>query len=130
MNYVTTSEARKILKISPATLFNWKNEGRIKYKKLSARKFLYDIDSVDSSADESSTGFNNLNVIYARVSGSGQKNDLDNQIEIIKNYMLSNGVKADYIFKDIASGMNDERKQLSEMLELVLELNVDLLESI
>ena len=124
MNYVTTSEARKILKISPATLFNWKNEGRIKYKKLSARKFLYDIDSVDSSADESSTGFNNLNVIYARVSGSGQKNDLDNQIEIIKNYMLSNGVKADYIFKDIASGMNDERKQLSEMLELVFKRKI------
>ena len=124
MNYVTSSEARRMLHISPATLMNWKNNGRIKFKKLSSHKFLYDIDSVDSSADESSSAFNSLNVIYARVSGSGHKQDLDNQIEVIKNYMLSNGVKPDFIFKDIASGMNDERKQLTEMLELVFKRKV------
>ena len=124
MNYVTSSEARRHLRISPATLMNWKNEGRIKYKRLTSHKILYDIDSVDSSADDKSSAFNNLNVIYARVSGSSQKHELDNQIEVIKNYMLSNGIKPDHIFRDIASGMNDERKQLSEMLELVFKRQV------
>ena len=104
MNYVTTSEARRLLHISPATLMNWKNSGRIKYKKLSSHKFLYDIDSIDSSADESSSAFNQLNVIYGRVSGSGQEKDLDTQIETMKQYMFANGVKPDFVFKDIYLG--------------------------
>ena len=124
MNYVTAKEAKAALHITPGTLLNWKRSGKLKYKKLSSHKILYDIDSIDSSADESSTAYNNLNVIYARVSGSGQKNDLDNQVETIKNYMLNNGIKADYIFKDIASGMNDDRGQLNEMLELVFKRRV------
>ena len=124
MNYVTTSEARRLLHISPATLMNWKNSGRIKYKKLSSHKFLYDIDSIDSTSDESSSAFNQLNVIYGRVSGSGQKKDLDTQIETMKQYMFANGVKPDFVFKDIASGMNDDREQFNEMLELVFKRRV------
>ena len=124
MNYVTAKEARRLLHIAPATLMAWKNIGKIKSKKLSARKFLYDIDSVEQTADAMSSGFNQLNVIYGRVSGSGQNNDLDNQIEIVKQYMFANGVKPDMIFKDIASGMNDERKSFNELLELVFKRRV------
>lgn len=30
---------------------NWKNTGKIQYKKLSDKKILYDIDSIDKSVD-------------------------------------------------------------------------------
>ena len=105
MNYVKAAIAKKELQITGVTLMRWKNEGRIKYKKFSDKNYLYDIDSVNTAEEQS--GYNTQNVIYARVSTSGQKSDLDKQIEIIKGYMLSNGVKVDRIYQDIASGMNE-----------------------
>ena len=44
--YVTSKEAQQTLCITSATLMNWKNNGKIQYKKI-GHKFLYDIDSVD-----------------------------------------------------------------------------------
>lgn len=73
MNYMTSAEIRRMFKISSVTLMNWKNEGRIKFKKLSNRKFLYDADSIDSMSDVDKSNCNKKNVIYARVSGSSQK---------------------------------------------------------
>lgn len=122
MRYVTAAEIKRELHIVPSTLKIWKDTGKIKYKKLSSKKFLYDIDSV-TNADES-VSFNQQNIIYARVSTSGQKNDLDTQIDVIKNFMLSNGVKPDAVFKDIASGMNENRKSFKELLELVFQRKV------
>ena len=53
----------------------WKNEGRIQYKRLSSKKILYDIDSF-SDDEQCSSSLNTKHIIYARVSTSGQKNDL------------------------------------------------------
>lgn len=113
MNYCTSAEICKLLKISPVTLMNWKNKGKIQYKKLSDKKYLYDVDSV---MQENSNLVNRINVIYARVSTSKQKEDLDKQIETIKNYMLNNGVHPDEIYSDIDSGMNEQRKSFNDLL--------------
>jgi len=94
----------------------WKNSGKIQYKKLSDKKILYDLDSLNATT-ENSNNLNVKNVIYARVSSSGQKDDLNNQIEIVKNYMLNNGIKVDDIYYDIATGMNENRKSFKELLE-------------
>ena len=94
MNYVTSKEIKQQLQISGVTLMQWKNSGKIQYKKLSDKKILYDLDSLNTTT-ENSNNLNTKNVIYARVSSRGQKDDLNNQIEIIKNYMLNNGIKVD-----------------------------------
>lgn len=123
MNYVTSKEIKRQLQISGVTLMQWKNSGKIQYKKLSDKKILYDLDSLNSNI-ENSNNFNTKNVIYARVSSNGQKEDLNNQIEVIKNYMLNNGVIADKIYYDIASGMNENRKQFNELLEQVFKREI------
>lgn len=122
MNYVTAGEAKKRLKITPITLMKWKDSGIIKYKRLSKRKILYDLDSIGNDSNEQV--LNKKNVVYARVSTSGQKTDLENQIEVIKNYMLSNGIKPDEIYSDIASGMNENRKEFNNLLESVFRREV------
>ena len=122
MNYVTAKEIKENLRISGVTLMKWKNSGKIKYRKLSDRKVLYDIDSVESTEEQDNYNFKN--VIYARVSTSDQKNDLQNQIEVIKNYMLSNGILVDEIYSDIASGMNEKRKQFNELMKSVFKREV------
>ena len=57
------------------------------------------------------------NIIYARVSCSSQKKSLDNQIELIKNYCISNGIIIDEVYSEIASGLNDNRKELNRLLK-------------
>ena len=122
MNYVTAKEIKSKFTITGVTLMKWKNEGRLSYKRLSDKKILYDIDSIFN--DEYSSSLNTKNVIYARVSTFKQENDLDTQIETIKNYMLSNGIKADEIYSDIASGMNEDRKQFSKLLESIFKREI------
>ena len=123
MNYVTAKEIKQQLQISGVTLMHWKNSGKIQYKKLSDKKILYDLDSLNNDI-KNSNELNTKNVIYARVSSNSQKEDLNNQIEIIKNYMMNNGIMVDYIYSDIASGMNENRKQFNELLEQIFKREI------
>jgi predicted site-specific integrase-resolvase len=66
-----------------------------------------------------------INVIYSRVSNSKQKEDLTRQTEIINNYMLAKGIKPEIIFEEIASGMNEDRKEFNKLLKLVFENKID-----
>lgn len=122
MNYLSSKETQKKLHICSATLMNWKNKGFIKYKVLGVKKFLYDIDSIDISSDHLEE---RQNIIYGRVSTTNQKKDLDNQIELIKNYCISNGVRIDNVFKDIASGLNEDRPGLNSLIDLVIQNKVN-----
>ena len=117
MNYVTAKEAKNILKINATTLKSWKDKGILSYKKLSDKKILYDIDSVLRDSDMTD---NRLNVIYARVSNTKQHNDLLNQIELVKSYCITNGIKISKVYQDIASGMNENRKDFNILINDVI----------
>ena len=123
MNYVSAKEAKNILHISGVTLMRWKNERRINTMKLSDRKVLYDIDSIILQSDNATT--KRKNVIYSRVSTPRQKTDLNNQIELVKQYMISNGITVDEIYSDIASGLNENRTNFNRLLESVFKKEID-----
>ncbi len=59
--------------------------------------------------------------IYCRVSTSDQKNkgDLTRQKERLVEYCVQNKLKIEYIFEEVGSGLNDKRKKLRELFELV-----------
>ena len=112
MKYVSAKEAKKYFQISGQTLKVWKDTNKILTKQFSQKKILYDIDSVNNDNITNAR----KNVIYARVSCSNQKQSLDNQIELIKSYMISSGIKVDDIYSEIASGINENRKELSRLI--------------
>ena len=56
-------------------------------------------------------------ILYARTSSSQNKELLDDQVERLKNYATSRGYKIKQIVKEFGSGLNDERKQLSKILQ-------------
>ena len=120
MNYVNAFEARNYFHINATTLKKWKDEGRIKFKKFSSKKFLYDIDSFETEHSSKQR----KNVIYARVSNTKQFNDLQTQIEILKHYCLSKGIDISDVYKDIASGMNENRKEFNLLIDDVIKGNV------
>ena len=123
MNYVTAKEAKSQLHINATTLKSWKDKGIIRYKKLTVKKFLYDIDSVGLQNDTRET--NRRHVIYARVSNTKQHSDLLTQIEMIKSYCISIGIQPDTIYKEIASGMNENRKELNILIDEVIQGHID-----
>ncbi len=70
---------------------------------------------------------NRIDTIYARVSTHNQANrgDLDRQIDYIKSYCATTNPKELTIFKDIGSGLNDNRKELHKLLSLIMNDKVD-----
>jgi predicted site-specific integrase-resolvase len=55
--------------------------------------------------------------LYARVSSADQRNDLDRQVDRLKEYAIAKGYKVDKIVTEIASGLNDSRPKLSALLK-------------
>lgn len=65
--------------------------------------------------DEEKTA-NNKVCIYARVSSSENKNNLDAQAERLIQYSTAKGYQIVKVVKEIGSGVNDQRKQLNALL--------------
>lgn len=116
MNFVTSREAQDYFRISAQTLKLWKDAGKINFKKFTRKMYLYDIDSFNDNGAIQQEDVRK-NVIYARVSSTSQKKSLENQIELVKNYCLSNGITIDEVYSEIASGLNDNRLQLSKLIK-------------
>jgi len=64
-------------------------------------------------------------VIYARVSSSDQKSDLERQVEYLRNYCSARGYKVTGILRDVAGGLNEKRRGLRSLFKLVEEKSVD-----
>jgi len=59
----------------------------------------------------------NIVSIYARVSSSENKVNLDSQAERLCHYSVAKGYKIKRVVKEIASGVNDNRKLLNVLLQ-------------
>jgi len=58
-------------------------------------------------------------VIYARVLSRDQKEDLERQVEYLKNYCSTKGYHVTKILTDISSGLNENRRGLKQLFKLV-----------
>lgn len=108
--WLTSKEFRKKYNISSQQLYALKKASKIETKPSIGSSYL-----VKDSCECKSV------CIYGRVSTPKQKKDLENQIRLIREYCISNGENPEYVFSDIGSGMNESRKGLNEMLNLVIE---------
>jgi predicted site-specific integrase-resolvase len=55
--------------------------------------------------------------VYCRVSTPKQKNDLLRQVEFVETFCAAKGWVINKIYKEVASGLNDDRKQLNLLLD-------------
>ena len=113
-------EVMKILKISRSTLYNYTRDGTIKATLLDNGYYDYDEDSVFKIMKKDAR----VNVIYARVSTYKQKNDLEKQINTIKEHCFSNDIVVDDIYSDISSGLDLDRKELSHLIDRVMNNDI------
>jgi len=118
-----SSEALKLLQISRPTLTKYVKEKRIKVIKLPNGRYDYDRDSIYEIV---MNGVKRKTYIYARVSTSKQKKDLENQIELLKQFCFSNGYVINGIYSDIGSGLSfEKRKDFFKLLDEVQEKRVE-----
>jgi predicted site-specific integrase-resolvase len=116
--YVKGKVLKQQFGVSTATLRKWANSGRIKAITMpESGQRLFDSDSVKAMfKDETVASVGRKSYIYARVSSEGQKNDLERQIEDLKNAFPNH-----IVIQDIGSGLNFRRPGLQKLLERVCE---------
>ena len=110
----------KSLGVSIQTLRNWDKEGKLKPTYVTENGYRY-------YSEDLLNKFRNIknvnkikkkNILYARVSTKNQKEDLNRQIDNLKQYAYSKGYSFE-IITDIGSGINYKKEGLLKMINLV-----------
>lgn len=111
-------EVLQILKVTRQTLTRYVKEGRVKVTVKENGQYDYDSDSVYKLLNKD---IERKTYVYARVSTSKQKCDLENQVKLLKTFCFQNGYVLNGIYQDIASGIGfEKRTQFFELLDEVL----------
>lgn len=106
----------EMIGVSVKTLQRWDREGILKaYRTPKNRRYYTDKQYAEYAGKrEQKAG---KAVIYARVSSNNQKDDLNNQIEFLKQYANAKGMIIDEILEDIGSGLNYNRKKWNQLID-------------
>jgi len=118
--FYTPKELRLLLGVTYRTIWNWIKAGKISTVKTSTNRHLIPASELEKLKIIKPVLTPKYNIIYARVSNTKQKEDLNRQIERLSNYALINGIEIHRILFDIGSGMNFNRKQFVKLFNLIL----------
>jgi putative resolvase len=106
------------LGLHPFTVRRWIKQGKIQAVRvgLEARIPRTEIERLVGKADE------RLLVLYGRVSGQGQRDDLETQLARLEQWAKIErpGIRA-VVLSDIGSGLSTTRRQLARLLKMVCE---------
>ena len=121
-----TGEVAKLLGMTTPTIIRYCEQGVIPFHKnqfghrrIESHDLFSYLVSIGLGLDDSKDVKHD--VIYARVSTykQAQRGDLDRQIDSLKLFAIDHNVKNLVIKKDIGSGLNDNRRQLTSLLKMV-----------
>ncbi len=98
----------KKMGVTYRTAFRWWKAGRLD---------AYQIETGTIIVREPATAQESASVaLYARVSSADQKEDLDRQMQRLKDYAASHGYQVSKMVSELASGLNDKRPKLMKLL--------------
>ena len=106
MVYLPSRKAAEHLGLHPNTLRNYADQGKIPHYRNSAGQRLYDVDAYLRGSIPAET------VCYCRVSSARQRDDLQRQVDFMRERYPDAG-----IVTDVGGGLNFRRKGLVALLE-------------
>jgi len=109
-------EFAKMIGVSVKTLQRWDRDGQLTaHRTPTNRRYYTHSQYVDYlGLDQQRKG---KTVIYTRISNVGQKDDLKNQIEFLRQYANAKGIIVDDVLEDVGSGLNYDRKKWNTLIE-------------
>lgn len=121
--YYTINQFSKILGVTPQTLRNWDRNGKLPPHHTSGNGYRYysseQLNQIRGVKPKKRTVIG-----YCRVSSHKQKDDLERQIENVRNYLIAQG-KPFEIITDIGSGINYNKKGLQNLIEKIVNSEVE-----
>lgn len=101
-------EFAKRVGCSPQTVRRWEREGKITVTRLPSGQRTFDEADVRRALDKTPDA--RATLVYCRVSGAGQKDDLASQVAAMEAYCIGAGIAVDEWVQEIGGGMNFKRK--------------------
>jgi putative resolvase len=123
--FLTQKQAREFLNISRTTILYWEEQGKVKVYKTSGghRRYLKsDLEKlIGMEVEEARISAKTLCVIYARVSTKKQEiaGNLDRQIGRLTTFALEHRMSISHVIKEVASGINENRKGIKTLLSII-----------
>ena len=114
-NYLTPKETCEILGVHQLSLKNWVKKGKIECIRTPGGKRMYNVTKFLNEQQPKKIE-EGKKICYCRVSTRNQKNDLDRQIEFMKNKYPNYE-----IISEIGSGLNMNRKKLQLIIKMAIE---------
>ena len=105
MKLIKISEYASLVGVSVRTLKRRIKEGTLKVEKTSTGRVMVPMDTLK---DE-------YTVVYARVSSSENKSNLESQSKRLQDFCVAKGWNVKEVVEEIGSGLNDDRRKLSKL---------------
>lgn len=112
---IRLNDMAKRLGVSVKTLQRWNREGILVAKRNPNNRRYYTEDQYLEYIGSSNKKDRKI-IAYTRVSSNNQKEDLQNQITFIRNYVNAKGEILDDVIQDIGAGLNYNRKYWNDLL--------------
>ena len=117
----------ELLGVSVKTLQRWDREGILKANRTPTDRRYYTYDQYLQFKGIQTENDRRDIVIYARVSTKNQKEDLQNQVEFLKQFCNAKGIIVNQCIEDFGSGLNYNRKKWNKLLEEVMENKIKMI---
>ena len=111
----------ELLGVSVKTLQRWDRDGILKANRTPTDRRYYTYDQYLQFKGIQIENDIRDTVIYARVSTRNQKDDLQNQVEFLKQFCNAKGIIVNQCIEDFGSGLNYNRKKWNKLLDEVME---------
>ena len=111
----------ELLGVSVKTLQRWDRDGILKANRTPTDRRYYTYDQYLQFKGIQTENDIRDTVIYARVSTKNQKDDLQNQVEFLKQFCNAKGIIVNQCIEDFGSGLNYNRKKWNKLLDEVME---------
>lgn len=126
----TVGEVAKLLGVHVKTVQVWDRTGVLPFSRTHTNRRILPKDKIIELLDSRGLLYkdekdNRRDVIYARVSSHEQKTkgDLDRQIMFLINSV--DDLKNPLVLSEVGSGLNDKRKKLLQLIDLIFKKEVD-----
>lgn len=122
-NYISIGKVAKYLGVSVNTLRVWEKKKILVPERTPTGHRRYKMSQIESFEVKKYSRVQNTVFLYARVSTQKQADagNLDRQVGRLTEYATTNKYVIQAVFRDIASGLSENRKGLQKLLEAVKE---------